>query len=265
MSTPLYNSLGLNFNMSKFGDALDPKGNMDEVVLYTQPLLTKWQYDAVLNNETSTTLYLKNPLANVVNSISITANNIYNSANTYLYLANANSASANLVTAANNFFRHTQRISGVETSSNLAIPDYSMAMGFGQQAQTLISKFEGVANNSVILGSMTSLFVEDDLLIYSVKLDAAYTDLVNSVIFVSGLPGYYVSNLSQSRISEIVGLLTEITTFMDTRRNHDVTYYGKIRNLSNNVMNIMKFSGFTDLGAHLVDKYIGTDKLKEKL
>ena len=62
MSTPLYTSLGLNFNTSKFGDALDPKGNMDEVVLYTQPLLTKWQYDAVLNNETSTTLYLKNPL-----------------------------------------------------------------------------------------------------------------------------------------------------------------------------------------------------------
>lgn len=265
MSKPLFDSLGLNFDTSKFGDALDPKNNLDDVILYTQPILRKWQYDAVVNNETDASLYLKNPLANVINAISVTANNIYNRTNTYSFLANANSASANVVTSANNFFRHTQRISGVEATTNLALPDLSTASGYGQQAFMLISKFEGVSNNTPVLGSMTSLFVEDDLVTYSVKLDAAYGDIVNGTVYVAGLPGYYASNLSSSRITEIVDLLSNITNFMDTRRNHDVAFFGKIRNLSNNVTNITRFSSFNDLSAHLVENYIGTDKLKNNL
>ncbi len=266
MSKPLFESLNLVFDTAKFGNALDPRENLEDTIIQTPPLLRKWQYEAIVNGETSPTLYLKNPLANVINAISITANNIYNSTNTFLYLANANSAAANVVTAANNFFRHTQRLSGVETSTNLALPDFSTATGYGYQAFMLVSKFEEVSNNTPILGSMTSLFVEDDLLTYSVQLNQAYTDLVNSIVTIGALPPYtYSSNLSVSRIQEIVGLLSNTSNFMDTRRNHDVAFFGNVIRLSNNYIAMTKFSGFTDLTAHLVENYVGTDKLKNNL
>jgi hypothetical protein len=262
---PLYESLQLNFNTSKFGNALDPKNNMDEVVLYTQPLIRKWQYDAIVNDQTDRTLYLKNPLANVINTIALTANTIYLSTNTFLYLPNANSAVANLEIAANNFFRHTQRLSGVEVSTNLALPDFSMATGFGQQVLTVISKFESVTNNAPILGSMTSLFVEEDLLTYSADLSVAQRDLTNSIIFVAGLPGYYASNLSVTRINQIVQLIEDTASFMNTRRTHDVAFYGRVRNMANSINEISRFTAFNDLSAHLVEKYVGTDKLKNNL
>jgi hypothetical protein len=47
--------------------------------------------------------------------------------------------------------------------------------------------------------------------------------------------------------------------------NHDIKFFGNIKAVSNNIANISRFSGFTDLTAHLVDNYVGTDTLKNNL
>ena len=271
MSKPIFDSLGLNFNTSKFGDALDPLGNIQDNNRVMPAPIRKWQYDAIVNNEVSETLYLKNPIANVINSISVTANSLYVTVNTYnglspvSVLPEIRAVSANLVNTCNSFFRHTQRLSGLEVTTNLAKPDLSTAQGYGKQAIDILSKFEDVGNNSPILGSMTSLFVEDDLLTYYSGIQNFAVELSNSITFVSGLPGYYASSLQASRIAEIASYIESANTFMNTREQHDINFYGNIRKLSNNYISMLKYSGFTDLGAHLVENYIGTDKLKEKL
>lgn len=271
MTKPIFDSLGLTFDTSKFGEALDPLSKLKDTNMFMPAPLRKWQYDAIVNGEVSETLYLKNPVGNVINSISVTANSLYVTVNTYnglspvSVLPEIRAVSANLVNTCNTFLRHTQRLSGLETSTNLAKPDLSTSQGFGQQAINILSKFEDVGNNSPILGSMTSLFVEDDLLTYYSGIQSFAVEITNSISFVSGLPGYYASSLGSPRIAEIAAYIESANTFMNTREQHDIKFYGNVRKLSNNYITMLKFSGFTDLGAHLVENYIGTDKLKEKL
>lgn len=262
----LFDSLQLNFDTTKFGNALDPRGTLSEEILLTSPPLTKWQYDAVAANNVSRTVYLRNPLANVINTIANTTNSLYISTNTFLYLANANSAAANLEIAVNTFFRHTQRLSGLEASSNGALPDFFSATSYGRSVFPILSKFEGVANNTPILGSMTSLFVEGDLLTYSVQLTAAKLELENSINVIGALPPYtYSSNLSSARITQIINLIQDTTNFMNTRRTHDVNFFGRIVAVSNNYMEISRYSGFGDVEAFLVENYVGTQTLKNNL
>lgn len=261
----LFDSLQLNFDTTKFGNALDPRGTLKDEITITPPPLTKWQYDAVAANNVARTTYLKNPLTNVVNTISSTANAIYMSTNTYLYLANANSAVANLEIAANTFFRHTQRLSGLEVSTNSALPDFFSATSYGRSIFPILSKFEGVANTTPILGSMTSLFVENELVTYSVQLVAARVELENSINTI-GMPPYtYSSNLSSARINQIISLIQDTTNFMNTRKNHDVNFFGRVIGVSNNYMEISRYSGFADVEAFLIENYIGTETLKNNL
>lgn len=261
----LFDSLQLNFDTSKFGNALDPRGTLKEEIIVTPPPVTKWQYDAVAANNVARTTYLKNPLANVVNTIISIANSIYMSTNTYVYLPNANSSVYNLEIAANNFFRHTQRLSGLEVSTNSALPDFFSATSYGRSVFPILSKFEGVSNNSPILGSMTSLFVESDLLTYSVSLSAAKIELQNSIVSAGFPVVTYSSNLSSIRISEICNLMNTAASFMDTRRIHDVNFFGRVIQVSNNYMEISRYSGFADIEAHLIENYIGTQTLKNNL
>ena len=260
----LYSNLNLNFDETKFGNALDPRGTIPELVTITTPPITKWQYDALTANNVSRTLYLKNPLANVTNTIAVTANAIYVIVNTYSILSNANSASANLVSSANAFFRHTQRLSGLEVTANSALPDFFSATSYGRSVFPILAKFEGVANNTPILGSMTSLFIENDLVKYSIDLSAAQIELQNSLV-ASGLPPSYSSNLSSTRLTQIVNLLNDTSNLMSTRIQHDINFFGKIVQLSNNYFEISRYSGFGDIESYLVENYVGTQTLIDKL
>lgn len=55
----LFDSLQLNFDTTKFGDALDPRGTLQRDIILSSPPLTKWQYDAVATNNVDRTTYLK--------------------------------------------------------------------------------------------------------------------------------------------------------------------------------------------------------------
>jgi hypothetical protein len=42
----IFNSLQLNFDTTKFGNALDPMNNLTDKIVQSQAPLKKWQYDA---------------------------------------------------------------------------------------------------------------------------------------------------------------------------------------------------------------------------
>ena len=47
----LFDTLELNFDTTKFGNALDPRNNLNDKIVQSQAPLKKWQYDAVANME----------------------------------------------------------------------------------------------------------------------------------------------------------------------------------------------------------------------
>ena len=275
----LYTNLELNFDVTKFGDALDPNANIKENNYYVRPPIMKWQYDAIVNKQTANTLYLQNPVANVVTSIQTGIYGFYQTINNYnFYLQTYPGAGAsflptirplawNLSNTCNSFFNHTQRLSGLQSSTNTALPDFYSASGLGRTVSPILAKFEGVANNVPVLGSMTSLFVKDDLLVYSAQVASAYNSVLNSITLYTPPLGsaYYTSSLSDSEISGFVDVISRANTFMAQRQQHDINFFGKITELSNNYTEMMKYSGLGDLEAYMIKNYIGKQTLIDKL
>jgi len=276
----LYSALNLNFDVTKFGNALDPNQNIVENNYYVRPPITKWQYDAITNKQTANTIYLQNPVGSIITTIQTGIYGLYQTLNTNNYylqtypgtggsalLTTITPLSWNLSNTCNSFFNHTQRLSGIQSATNTALPTFSSATGLGRSVAPILAKFEGVANNVPVLGSMTSLFVKDDLLVYSAQLTSAYTEVLNSITLYTpgiGTP-YYISSLSAGAENALADIITRANTFISQREQHDIAFFGQITELSNNYMDMMNYSGFGDLEAHLIKNYIGTQTLIDKL
>lgn len=276
----LYTDLGLNFDVTKFGDALDPNQNIVENNYYVRPPITKWQYDAIANKQTANTLYLQNPVSSVVTTIQTGIYDVYQTLNTYNYylqtypgtggsalLTTIRPLAWNLSNTCNSFFNHTQRLSGIQSTTNTALPTFAAASGLGRTVSPILAKFEGVANNVPVLGSMTSLFVKDDLLVYSAQVASAYTEVLNSItLYTPGIGNpYFISSLSAAAENALADIISRANTFMTQREQHDIAFFGKITELSNNYTAMMSYSGLGDLEAYLVKNYIGTQTLIDKL
>jgi hypothetical protein len=276
----LYSALNLNFDVTKFGNALDPNQNIVENNYYVRPPITKWQYDAITNKQTANTIYLQNPVSSLVTTIQTGIYGVYQTLNTYNYylqtypgtggsslLSTIRPLSWNLSNTCNSFFNHTQRLSGIQSTTNTALPTFSSATGLGRSVSPILAKFEGVANNVPVLGSMTSLFVKDDLLVYSAQVASAYTEVLNSIsLYTPGIGNpYFISSLSAGAESALADVIARANTFLVQREQHDIAFFGKITELSNNYMQMMNYSGFGDLEAYLIKNYIGTQTLIDKL
>jgi hypothetical protein len=275
----LYSDLELNFDVTKFGDALDPNQNIKENNYYVRPPIMKWQYDAIQNKQVAKTTYLQNPVASVVTTIQTGIYSFYQTMNSYNYYLQTFPGSGssltpsvrtlawNLSNTCNSFYSHTQRLSGLQSTTNTALPDFFSATGLGRTVSPILAKFEGVANNVPVLGSMTSLFVKDDLLTYSVQVTDAYNRLLNSIyLYTPGIgTAYYTSSLSAGEISSLADVIERANTFMSQREQHDIKFFGKITELSNNYTEMMRYSGLGDLEAYMIKNYVGTQTLIDKL
>jgi hypothetical protein len=275
----LYSDLGLNFDVTKFGDALDPNQNIKENNYYVRPPITKWQYDAIINKQVSKTNYLQNPVGEIVTTLQTGIYSFYQTVNTYNFylqtypgsgsslLSTIRPLAWNLSNTCNSFFNHTQRLSGLQNSTNTALPDFYSASGLGRTVSPILAKFEGVANNVPVLGSMTSLFVKDDLLIYSTDITSGYNQALSSLyLFTPGVGNpYYTTSLTETQISLLQDSIQRANTFMAQREQHDIAFFGKIIELSNNYTEMMKYSGLGDLEAYLIKNYVGKQTLIDKL
>ena len=256
----IFTRLGYNFNSSKFGEANDPTGDLEQSLEKVKPLLHKWQYDALANNDVSG--YLKNPLANTTNSMTSIVTSMKNIAYSVTFDLAGNTlmqtTSTSLLSEISSFQSHCNRISGVSPTTDPTLPDFDSALGLGEFVQMLVSTYDGIMNNTPILGSMTSLFVGSDL---SANLITLTTDSNTLNATVTGAN----SLISVADNQNICDRMDAIRTFMSTTRTADVNYYGKARELMSDYGTISRFTSFSPLKLYLTENYIGTDKLKSKL
>ncbi len=194
--TSFFDRLGFDFDKNKFGSALTVSGYNQSFYSNNPIKLKQWQKNLLKSGVYRN--YYRNPLAEPINDLRTNITQIRNTiiqviaANTPKFItsalgtvtqvkegvpipagkANANTLkvlanTANVVLNSLNVFRsHTDRLSGVVVSQS-EDPDYERAISVGTNISRIVNSVDGIDDFSPILGSFTSLFVRDDVLVYS--------------------------------------------------------------------------------------------------
>lgn len=265
MAESVFKNLGFNFDTAKFGDAqyLSPQANN---FLNSAPLtITAWQQNDIANNDTASTNYYKNPLANACTIISANATLIYEFANTTTFeftsSAGLLSNSNNTIIAISAFKTHTDNISGVSvmTSNTDVIPGLDSATSVGNYLLRVLNKTDGIANTTPMLGSMTSLFVSDEVNANAASIYQDYITLTNSVA-VNGN-----SCITTTELDAITERLQIFNDFLDYRRTSDWNFFANSNIIVLNSIKMDKFNNIGNTQNYLIQNLIGTDRLKNDL
>lgn len=268
-ATGVYATLGYNFDDPN-GDIKNFSANSQSHLSAMPAFISAWQAQDIVNNDVGG--YFQNPTAPYVNTIINTANSIVSliqsSNNGISGLETVYTDANTLVTTAQSFLAHTDRLSGVTPwSGDNTVPYYQSALNFGKTAVYITNQTDGIINTSPILGSFTSILV-----VPQISNDANTVALSNTVIMNSLTSGTdeggnttFTTSLTTSQINQIQSDLANTTVLLSTRQNADVTYFNNLKNFVNKFNEVRQFSNLGETGEDLINNYIGTDKLKRNL
>lgn len=291
-----FDRLGFNFDTKKFGKALTV-GNQAELYYSSNPIkLKKWQKDLLMNGRFQN--FFKNPISQ---DVEVLKNDLVTIRNALVYIVNANTpwgantstdipeGKANLsfllsalsttnttISSLNGFKSHTDRLSGV-TKSQTDDPDYESAIRVGTNISQLVNAIDGVKDFSPILGSFTSLFVKDDIVTYSVNLKNLKNESGYSLAPSqwANANNFFVSNtgdtigvllFTSNDANAFSNTLNTISSFVNTRKNHDKNYYLKCFDILNDYNKVNQLTSIPSPPAIvLIRDLIGTEELKKLL
>lgn len=250
-------------SVSNLSDAV--KKQMDSMPDMLQP----WQKEDMANNNVSD--YFKNPLQTSIQNVWNSANNIIAVPN----LASTNvssilTAAQSLYASANNFYNHTNRLSGLSEppESDPTLPTYKTASSVGKMVMYIVYQTDGVQNNSPMVACFSSLYTKSDLDAYSNIIQGYATTIQNSIttISIEEPPSTsYTSNLTQQQANNMIANLSSITSFMNDRRTADVNFYYNSRTIVEEYNTLKTFSNMGQTQTDMVTNLIGSDKLLQRL
>lgn len=261
----LYNRLNLNFDTSRFGDSQtlsSGASNTLNLIANTSGALPAWQQTDLAAGSPVRTNYFQNPTTTYLNTMLSATNSLFtlsNSANDSVTSAAANS----LIIEINRFQSHTDNISGVVVVTDTSFPSLQSAGNMGQLNMMTLSKSDGVSNTAPILGSFTSLFI-NDLLSSNANTLVVYASQYDGSIGLDG-GGNTVSNLTNTQVTTIVNYLANTQSLLSTRRTGDVTFYQNSLQLAKDVGFIQQFSSMGGTMSYLVNNLVGTPRLLANL
>lgn len=267
----VFSRLDFTFDTAKFGDAqyLTPQA---EAYLNAAPLqMPNWVQSDLANGNIQTATYYKNPTENVCTYLTSNATNLLTIANVdviNVFTQSGAADAANLVIAnlqnllieIPNFKSHTDNVSGVvaDSSNTDIIPNYESATRIGNHLLRILNTTDGVTNTTPMLGSMTSLFIIDDLTANSVVLQNDYITLNNTF---SGA----TSNASSDTLNVISQHVEYVNNLIYLRRTDDWIFYSNAVSIVDDYMELFKLENIGATQKYLVDNLIGTEDYKNKL
>lgn len=274
----IYARLGLNFDTSRFGDAADLSQNasntLNLIVENTGGKLKDWQLNALNSGPLNRSDLYVNRANTFIQLMLANTNNIYINANTTNNFTLRDIAN-NLIIQLNEFKYHTDNISGVAVATedaagaNVAVdvPTLASAENIGQLNMMTLARTDGVQNTTAILGSFTSLFIQDELSANANTISTYDKQFAGSINLVpDGLGGYvYTSNLSNSQITVIENYLSNTQNLIYDRRMSDWNFYANSVQLSQEVQLLQEFESMGGTMTYLVENVIGTANLKSYL
>ena len=273
----LFSKLGYNYS--------DPHGDVtsfsDDTIAHLEalpPIIEDWQSQDIADSNVGS--YNQNPLGSISTSIAVSANSIKNVASTIEIFTNvgvsavmaniANSAN-NLITTANNFKDHTDRVSGVtaysdyitEAGSSIAStkPFKDTIKGFSKLLIYVIYQTDGISNTSIMYGSQTSLFTGPEMNVYYNAI-STYTSTINSSLTYT--PNV-TSSLTLSQANTIYEMIANTVSFMDTRRTHDETFFTNMKTMVSDYQKTRQFSNMGESETKLVNNYTGSSKILTRI
>lgn len=275
----IFGRLNFNFDETKFGDSIYLTDEAKNYLNTAPTELQTWQINDIANGNIEMTDYYKNPVINVANQLKSNVQNLSIVLSTIEFYdsvvqsANLISGVANLIIEIESFKSHTNNVSGVNTavsSTNelgtdaLHFPDYDNAVNLGQQLLLLVNESDGVQNSTPLLGSMTSLFVGDELISNTTLLVNDLLTVNNSLRF--GPPDNNVySNLTSTQVNTILSHVTTANTLIAGRREHDWNFYRQGLAVLDDYFKVEKLTRTGNTQNYLVNNLIGTDRYKNNL
>ena len=266
----LFHSFNYNFD--------DPNGYIKELSQDTvehlesmPPFITPWQAEDIANNDFEG--YYQNPMQSVTLTILVNANAIYIAANTgngVINMANVKTAASELISNAQSFLSHTNRLSGIDawTGTDTVNPYMEQAMNLGRTAMYITYQTDGVSNNAPILGSFSSLMIEPQLSANNNTLTIYKSNVVNSIsssFDIALQETVHTSNLTGTQISTIVTHINNLKNYMRNRQIADVDYYSNVKYFVDAYNKTKKLNNLGETERYLVQNFIGTDKAKTRI
>ena len=263
--------LNYSFDDKKFGDSIYLTDQAKKFLELAPPDVTEWQQNDIADDVVTRSRYYVNPTANVCSTLLANANIIFESANndpanTFTQTGAGNAAmelantTALFITEIIAFKSHTDNISGltIATSNSTTIPQLDSVVSIGQQLLTLTNTTDGISNSTPMLGSLTSLFIGDDLANNNLTI---YTDrLAMDAANVGG-----ISSLTANQINLIITHVQTANTLVSTRRYHDWNFYEKSYQILSDYYFVKKFTNMGNTSTYLVNNLIGTDIRKTNI
>jgi hypothetical protein len=273
----VFNRLSFSFDTGKFGDAIYLSQDTKNF-LNTQPIsLETWQKNDLANGTIIATNYYKNPVLNVCNELQSSTQNLYSLMLTIVSYDTADgtglqSSATTLLSEINLFKQHTSNVAGVTKaeatvpengSPVVEYPDYDTAVQVGQNLLMLLNNTDGIQDSTPLLGSMTSLFMGDDIAANTVIITGDYP-ILSSTLYLDANSNI-ASNITNSNANFIISHLQTASVMLNTRRLHDWNFYqqGLILLEDSNKIDNLENVGNTQL--YLINNLIGTDSYKQKL
>lgn len=266
----LFHSFNYNFD--------DPNGYIKELSQDTvehlesmPPFITPWQAEDIANNDFEG--YYQNPMQSVTLTILVNANAIYIAANTgngVINMANVKTAASELISNAQSFLSHTNRLSGIDawTGTDTVNPYMEQAMNLGRTAMYITYQTDGVSNNAPILGSFSSLMIEPQLSANNNTLTIYKSNVVNSIsssFDIALQETVHTSNLTGTQISTIVTHINNLKNYMRNRQIGDIDYYSNVKYFVDAYNKTKKLNNLGETERYLVQNFIGTDKAKTRI
>jgi hypothetical protein len=261
-ATGVYATLGYNFD--------DPNGNV--LTLSTDVLehlnvmpafITTWQAQDIRDNNVGG--YYQNPfvtdLINLANT-SLTINEISRANG----LSNLRSITVRLANTANVFIEHTNRLTGITPFSgdDTVNPYLDQAISQGKIALYITNQTDSIQNTSPILGSFTSLLIGDQITA-NLNTIIAFSEEIDDSIINREDANTIRSTLSEERVQTMNLYMRAANTFLSTRINSDVNYYGNLKNLIDKYNQTKKFTNLGETEKYLYINFIASDKLKSRI
>jgi hypothetical protein len=272
----IFDSLGYNYTPSA-NEVSDFSPEVIKSLDSLPPLLEKWQYEDLQNNDIATTNYLVNPVKSITESVRSKCLSIISacanpndSGNSVSNLLSVNSAASFVQSNSGpNFIAHTDRISGlVQPNENTSeLPHYDIAIGMAKTVMMIVYQADGIQNNAPMIGTFTSLFIEQEIQ-DKLELINNYPEIIEtSIEEVTEIVGentftYYTSTLTTQEIQDIANDITSITTLFTTRRTHDENFYANTTILLEKFEEMKRYKDLGETENNLINNYIGTDRLK---
>jgi hypothetical protein len=275
----IYARLGFNGNDPKTADTVT--GHTDGVNASTNlmpPLLNSWQTNDVAQGNVGG--YYVNPVAGIATTITTLA------ANTVATLTNCSSSIsstitgylANTYTLANtiystsgpNYIYITNRQSNVvDIGTDTSTPHYKTAIGTGKLMTYLTNQSDGIQNNSVMMGSFTSLTLGNTLnSLYNTM--NTYVTILNSSITpgtddgMGGITGP-TSNISLINAMALQNAFTSIQNTLYTYPAQDTAFFTNSQSVLNDFTTVRQFSNLGQTETFLLNNYIGTPKILSRI